>query len=77
MTGCYVFLGERRLSFPSQNKKGKLGPEIGMEPDGVVFRKEWYRKTGKEVMEGRPLLHRLLGFKGRCKGCLQLIITDL
>ncbi len=29
--------------------------------DGIVFRKEWYRKTGKEVMEGRPLLHRLLG----------------
>ncbi len=27
----------------------------------VVFRKEWYRKTGKEVIEGRPLLHRLLG----------------
>jgi hypothetical protein len=31
--------------------------------NGVIFRKEWYRKTGKEVMEGRPLLHRLLGFK--------------
>jgi hypothetical protein len=28
----------------------------------LVFRKEWYRKTGKEVMEGRPLLHCLLGF---------------
>ncbi len=42
----------------------------------VVFRKEWYRKTGKEVIEGRPLLHRLLGFKGRCKGCLQLIIMS-
>ncbi len=27
----------------------------------VIFRKEWYRGTGKEVMEGRPLLHRLLG----------------
>ncbi len=27
----------------------------------VVFRKEWYRKTGKEVIEGRPLLHPLLG----------------
>ena len=27
----------------------------------VVFRKEWYCKTGKEVMEGRPLLHHLLG----------------
>ncbi len=27
----------------------------------VVFRKERYRKTGKEVIEGRPLLHRLLG----------------
>jgi hypothetical protein len=40
----------------------------------VVFRKEWYRKTGKEVIEGRPLLHRLLGFKSRCKGCLKLII---
>ncbi len=40
----------------------------------VVFRKEWYRKTGKEVMEGRPLLHRLLGFKSRCKGCLKLIM---
>ena len=34
-------------------------------------------KTGKEVIEGRPLLHRLLGFKGRCKDCLQLIITEL
>jgi hypothetical protein len=43
----------------------------------VVFRKEWYRKTGKEVMEGRPLLHRLLGFKSRCKGCLKLIIMML
>ncbi len=43
----------------------------------VVFRKEWYRKTGKEVMEGRPLLHRLLGFKCRCKGCLKLIIIML
>jgi hypothetical protein len=36
MTGCYVFWGERRLSFPSQNKRGKHGPEIGMEPDGLV-----------------------------------------
>jgi hypothetical protein len=27
----------------------------------VVFRKEWYHNTGKEVMEGRPLLHHLLG----------------
>ncbi len=43
----------------------------------VVFRKEWYRKTGKEVMEGRPLLHRLLAFKCRCKGCLKLIIMML
>ncbi len=43
----------------------------------VVFRKEWYRKTGKEVMEGRPLLHRLMGFKSRCKGCLKLIIMML
>ncbi len=43
---------------------------------GVVFRKEWFRKTGKEVIEGRLLLHRLLGFKGRCKGCLQLIIMS-
>ncbi len=43
----------------------------------VVFRKEWYRKTGKEVMDGCPLLHRLLGFKSRCKGCLKLIIMML
>ncbi len=43
----------------------------------VVFRKEWYRKTGKEVMEGHPLLHRQLGFKYRCKGCLKLIIMML
>ena len=49
----------------------------GGDGDGVVFRKEWYRKTGKEVMEGRPLLHRLLGFKSRCKGCLKLIIMML
>jgi hypothetical protein len=42
----------------------------------VVFRKEWYRKTGKEVIEGRPLLHHLSGFKGRCKGCLKLIIRN-
>ncbi len=27
-------------------------------------------------MEGRPLLHRLLGFKIRCKGCLKLIIKN-
>jgi hypothetical protein len=43
----------------------------------VVFRKEWYRKTGKEVMEGHPLLPCLLGFKSRCKGCLKLIIMML
>ncbi len=43
----------------------------------VVFQKEWYRKTGKEVMKGRPLLHRLLGFKSRCKGRLKLIIMML
>jgi hypothetical protein len=43
----------------------------------VVLWKEWYRKTGKEVMEGRPLLHRLLGFKCRFKGCLKLIIMML
>ncbi len=48
-----------------------------VEEATVVFRKEWYRKTGKEVMEGRPLLHRLLGFKSRCKGCLKLIIMML
>ncbi len=29
--------------------------------EAVVFQKVWYRKTGKEVIEGRPLLHRLLG----------------
>jgi hypothetical protein len=29
-------MGERRLSFPSQNKSEKVGPEIGMEPDGHV-----------------------------------------
>ncbi len=45
--------------------------------NAVVSRKEWYRKTGKEVMEGRPLLHHLLGFKSRCKGCLKLIIMML
>jgi hypothetical protein len=63
---------------------GQLCPahgERGAKPleskaGGVIFRKEWYRKTGKEVIEGRPLLHRLLGFKGRCKDCLQLIIMS-
>jgi hypothetical protein len=50
--------------------------QVSLRP-GVVFRKEWYRKIGKEVMEGRPLLHRLLGFKCRCKGCLKLIIMML
>ncbi len=49
----------------------------GWQEGIVVFRKEWYRKTGKEVMEGHPLLHRLLGFKCRCTGCLKLIIMML
>jgi hypothetical protein len=39
MTGCYVFLEKRRLSFPSQNKRGKLGQEIGMESDSHVATK--------------------------------------
>jgi hypothetical protein len=37
--GVLCFWGERRLSFPSQNKRGKLGREIGMEPDGNVATK--------------------------------------
>jgi hypothetical protein len=43
----------------------------------VVFRKEWYRKTGKEVMEGRPLLHRLLGSIKRCRVRVKLKIMSL
>ncbi len=56
---------------------GSFGSGGGSMVVAVIFRKVWYRKTGKEVIEGRPLLHRLLGFKGRCKDCLQLIITEL
>jgi hypothetical protein len=59
------------------NKRTLLRHITRSDDDDVVFRKEWYRKTGKEVMEGRPLLHRLLGFKSRCKGCLKLIIMML
>ena len=44
--------------------------------DRCCLLKGRYHKTGKEVMEGRPLLHRLLGFKSRCKGCLKLIIKN-
>ena len=34
---------------------------VAMDWTAVVFGKEWYCKTGKEVIAGRPLLHRLLG----------------
>ncbi len=39
----------------------KASAATASETATVVFRKEWYRKTSKEVIEGRPLLHRLLG----------------
>ncbi len=36
MTACYLFFGERRLTFPKQNKRGKLGRSIALEPEGHV-----------------------------------------
>jgi hypothetical protein len=29
----------------------------------VIFRKRWIRRQARVVIEGRPLLHRLLGYR--------------
>jgi hypothetical protein len=45
--GVLCFFGEKRLSLPSQNKRGKRRPEIGMEPDGHVA-------TEQPILMGLP-----------------------
>ncbi len=54
-------VAQRAAAGAQRQRRRAAAAAASAQRAAVVFRKEWYRKTGKEVIEGRPLLHRLLG----------------